>query len=81
MSKTADLVLMNILEFFNLSLSGPLHALSLRFDERVVFSLFCLPSSQALFCLSPEIFFSFFQMRDFFIAGFDLTFFATNSLS
>lgn len=52
MLETADLVLVDIFQFLDFSLSGAFHALCLGFDESVVFCLFCLPSSQTFFCFS-----------------------------
>lgn len=64
---TIDFIVMNVLEFFDFSLSCFLHIVCLALNKRIIFALLCLPSSEALLCFSSQISFSFLKMGNFLI--------------
>lgn len=73
MLETTDLILMDIFEFLNLSLSSSFHAFSLRLDQGVILDLLGLPSGQTFLGLSSQISLSLFKMSNLIVAGSDLT--------
>ena len=69
-----NLVVLNVLKLLDLSLAGTFLTLGLALHQCVVLVLFCLPPSQILLALPPQISLSRFKMSDLFVAFLDLNF-------
>ena len=69
-----DFVVLNVLEFFDLSLASTFLAFSLALHQGVVLILFCLPPCQVLLALPPEISLGWLKMGNLFVAFLDLDF-------
>lgn len=62
MLEAVDLVVLDVVEFADFSLSGMLHVFGLTLDESVVLIFLSLPSGQVFLGFSPQVLFGSFKV-------------------
>lgn len=78
--ETIALVIVNVLQLFDLPLPGPLLGISLSLHQRVVLVFLDLPPGQAFLGLSPQVPFGSLEVANLCIARLDLCLFQPDSL-
>lgn len=74
-------ILLNVSQFFELSLSGSLLIFSLSLDQVIELVFLDLPSGKILLCLASQVSLGGFEVGDLLVALFDFIFFESDSLS